>query len=382
MCGPLQRRRLYQQQRHAELVRGLGRGRATTQAVRPAAALGSSPTWALSGIRVRNASRTVPSGREPVHGSSRRRSASLPGETASTAPVSTSPLQISSNGGPFIEIYRFAGPATDASLHALQLRHQRLHLGEYPDALRHSRGGMAANDRCSSTTSSISNRRALHRTPITSTRCPIDNNNGTRNWTAGWIEIGERRRRRPPATCASSPTTAPIGLFVKDDDNSAFSGRSNLTGFTSAVAQLLPPAVSLESAGEFVAVAVSDNGGGAFTEIARFDGGTNDTAYHSLAYDLTPYISANTRIRVPLSRGWNGRHRGSLLRQRPDREARFPRSCVKTNQAAAASPLLDGDPAEPRAPRRRLLPLSGRDDDGGLQRSSSRTRSFRSFPRS
>ena len=201
-------------------------------------------------------------------------------------------LQISTNGGPFTEIYRFAGPATDASYTNFSFD-----LTPYISANTQIRfatpGGMAADDQVFIDDIQIVDRRALTARDLFDA-ASYSNNNGTRNWSTTWIETGDDNAVAAGDVAIVNDNAA-LRLVVKDDDNSAIR-QVNLIGFTSPTLSFQRRRFGLDAAGEFVAVEVSSNGG-AFVEIARFAGAATDPAYSFFTYDLTPYISPNTRIR-------------------------------------------------------------------------------------
>lgn len=127
------------------------------------------------------------------------------------------------------------------------------------------------------------------------TTVAYSNNNGTNNWSTDWIEAGE----------GTDPTGGDIQIVnnsgsnrlrVQDNDLSV-EREANLNGMTSATLSFLYRRVSLDNASDYVAIEASGNGGGAWTELARFAGTANDGGYTAVSYDLTPYIATNTRIR-------------------------------------------------------------------------------------
>ncbi len=121
------------------------------------------------------------------------------------------------------------------------------------------------------------------------------NQDGTWFWATGWIEGGE----------STSPTGGDILVETNDggrlrvrDDNNRIEREVDLSavGATSATLSFEYKRSSLDNANEYVAVYASSNGGGSWTELAKFANG-NDGSYTSASYNITSYIAGNTRIR-------------------------------------------------------------------------------------
>ena len=53
----------------------------------------------------------------------------------------------------------------------------------------------------------------------------------------------------------------------------------------------------LDGSSDYVTIDVSDNGGGSWTELDRFQGPADDTAYLIAGYDISAYMAVDTRIR-------------------------------------------------------------------------------------
>lgn len=124
------------------------------------------------------------------------------------------------------------------------------------------------------------------------------NNDGGLNWAGNWIET-ERVSGGSPATGDVRITSGRLELtgnntvfpnFVK----SAAEREVNLLGATTATLRFTMRSTSVES-NDVASVAVSPNGGANWTTLATY---TDDIAsFQPFSFDITPYISSNTRIR-------------------------------------------------------------------------------------
>jgi len=123
------------------------------------------------------------------------------------------------------------------------------------------------------------------------------NNDGTHRWATAWVETGDDGQ---PLTGKSFIT---LGLLAN--------GRLVLTGSGTRLtrsASLPPGAVhatlsldvqrsSLES-NDFVSVQASRDGGDVWTEIGRISGPANDGAASRVSFDMSPFISSDTSVRL------------------------------------------------------------------------------------
>jgi hypothetical protein len=130
------------------------------------------------------------------------------------------------------------------------------------------------------------------------------NNHGTNAWATNWTETGE----------GTNPTGGDIQI-VSDggnnrlrvqDNNLSVQREANLNGVTSATLSFSYRRNDLDGTTDYVAIEVSANGGGSWTELDRFQGPADDGGYSAESYDLTPYIATNTRIRFLSSSGLGG----------------------------------------------------------------------------
>jgi len=123
-----------------------------------------------------------------------------------------------------------------------------------------------------------------------------DQNDGTLIWSTNWQETGE----------TTDPTGGDIRidndvsnyqLQVRDDGQTVWR-EADLSGAGSATLSFDYRRENLNGSGDYVAVEVSYNGGANWTELDRFTGTADDTAYTSTSYVLDAgSLSANTRIR-------------------------------------------------------------------------------------
>ena len=119
------------------------------------------------------------------------------------------------------------------------------------------------------------------------------NSDGNAAWGSNWTEEGE----------STNPTGGDIRVIndasdfqlrVQDDDNKIWRELDLSGGHASATLSFEYRRQSLESNAEYVAVEVSNNGGGSWTEIR---GPATEDGYTGVSYDISSYMAANTRIR-------------------------------------------------------------------------------------
>ncbi|MFK8017949.1 MAG: DNRLRE domain-containing protein [Gammaproteobacteria bacterium] len=145
---------------------------------------------------------------------------------------------------------------------------------------------------------------AIYRDDFDSTSFSL--NNGTVNFTTGWLEIGESNG----GASGDIRVVTDNGLSrlrIRDADNGGegVQREMDLTIASEATLSLMTRRANLDDSDDFVALSVSDDGGSNWTELDRYAGPDNDEDYVVHSYDLTPYRSATTRIRF-LSSSDNG----------------------------------------------------------------------------
>lgn len=130
-------------------------------------------------------------------------------------------------------------------------------------------------------------------------------NDGTLTWSGDWQEINESDG---PVRGDEVVTTDPLAnpsppsnqLRVRDNDGGGegVMREADLSGAVTATLSLQYRRENLSDAGDYVAVEVSTNGTlGPWTEITRFAGPDNESAYQPFSQDISAYIDANFAIR-------------------------------------------------------------------------------------
>lgn len=123
------------------------------------------------------------------------------------------------------------------------------------------------------------------------------NNNGSANWTTNWLEITE----------VDGATTGDVQVITDlgsgrlriSGNNKGVQREVNLIGATVATLTFDYRRESLDRGNEYVNLEISSDGGGSWTELVRFKGPNTDASYITTSsYDITAYISSNTRIRL------------------------------------------------------------------------------------
>ena len=123
---------------------------------------------------------------------------------------------------------------------------------------------------------------------------------GSHPWSIDWQEIGE----------SDGPTKSDVivlndvsdfQLQVRDNDNGGegVEREVDLSRAATATLSFDSRRVGLDDSGDYVKIEVSANGAaGPWTELGRLAGPDNDTTYQAAGYDISAYISGNTRIRI------------------------------------------------------------------------------------
>ncbi len=129
------------------------------------------------------------------------------------------------------------------------------------------------------------------------TTLSYSNNDGNANWTTAWLEINEA----DGVTAGDVQVIADqgSGRLRISGNNKGVQREVNLSGATIATLTFDYRRESLDRGNEYVNVEISSDGGASWTELVRYKGPQTDASYQSsLSYDITPYISANTRFRL------------------------------------------------------------------------------------
>lgn len=122
---------------------------------------------------------------------------------------------------------------------------------------------------------------------------------GTLAWSTDWLEINEG----DGAASGDERVTndlSDLRVTVQDNDGGGegLEREANLTPFASALLTFDYRRHGLDEPGDYVIVAVSDNGGADWTELDRLEGPADDATYQSATYDISGFRAANTRIRL------------------------------------------------------------------------------------
>ena len=110
-----------------------------------------------------------------------------------------------------------------------------------------------------------------------------------------WAEIGEGTNPSGgEVRVVNDQSDFQLRVKQKDRGNER---EADLSGFASATLSFDYRRHSLDDANDFITVEMSNNGGGSWTEIDRFEGPATDATYQSISYDISAYISTDTRLR-------------------------------------------------------------------------------------
>jgi hypothetical protein len=121
------------------------------------------------------------------------------------------------------------------------------------------------------------------------------NNNGTNPWSTAWTETGDDGSAGGGEVQIVNDGGS-NRLRVENASRSV-EREANLNGITSATLSFVYRRSGLDNASDYVAIEVSANGGGSWTELARLAGAGSDAGYTAVSYDISAYIATNTRIR-------------------------------------------------------------------------------------
>ena len=123
-------------------------------------------------------------------------------------------------------------------------------------------------------------------------------NNGSANFTTPWNEIGESDGATSGDVRVFNDSGDPR-LRIRDSDNGGegVEREMDLSMGTQATLTLMSRRDRLDNSNDYVALSASGDGGVTWTEVDRYAGPDNDADYVNQSYDLSPYISNQTRIR-------------------------------------------------------------------------------------
>ncbi|MBU1692987.1 MAG: DUF11 domain-containing protein, partial [Verrucomicrobia bacterium] len=121
------------------------------------------------------------------------------------------------------------------------------------------------------------------------------NNDGTVNWAGNWVEEGDDGNPLLNDVVVSNRYNT-YTLVTKDNNNGAYR-EVDLSGCTGAVFSFDWARFQLDAA-DYYAAYVSSNGGSSYSQLIQYNGtGGNDPALSSTNFDISAWISADTRIR-------------------------------------------------------------------------------------
>ena len=138
------------------------------------------------------------------------------------------------------------------------------------------------------------------------------NNDGTLNWATCWTEIGESDGASA-GYARIDPNPANGGMFILSEVNRGVWREVNLSGYNAARLEFMYGRYGLDDVNDYTRLEISANGAtGPWVELDRYAGPADDSPYSAtndgaIIYDITPYISSNTRIRFRNSStmGWD-----------------------------------------------------------------------------
>ncbi|PKO14025.1 hypothetical protein CVU37_15000, partial [candidate division BRC1 bacterium HGW-BRC1-1] len=122
-------------------------------------------------------------------------------------------------------------------------------------------------------------------------------NEGTLNFSTNWIETGDGSG---VATGGDIQVLSDLGSNRLRLANGSVSIRrsANLSGYSAATLTFDYRRAGLDNANDGVQVQAATSTAGPWTTLATYNGGGNDASYQPASLNLTPYISANTTIRL------------------------------------------------------------------------------------
>lgn len=139
-------------------------------------------------------------------------------------------------------------------------------------------------------------------------------NNGTFNWLGDWQEINEsdgptRGDERVFADLYEVPDMPTNQLFVRDNDGGGegVMRALDLSNATTATLSFDYKPAGLDNSNDYASVQMSSTGvTGPWTEVVRFAGPANETAYQLFSTDISSYLSADAVLRIITSPNMGG----------------------------------------------------------------------------
>lgn len=124
------------------------------------------------------------------------------------------------------------------------------------------------------------------------------NNDGSLSWSTDWLEINENNGWDSGDERVDD-NDSDFHLQVRDNDGGGegVQREADLSANTAATFSFEYRRDGFDNENDYVMVHVSDNGGISWAELDRFTGPGTDSSYVPKSYDISAYISSNTRIR-------------------------------------------------------------------------------------
>jgi len=125
----------------------------------------------------------------------------------------------------------------------------------------------------------------------------FDNNDGTQPWATDWEELGEST---DPSSGLVRVESGALRIGASSESNITGRGAvrgADLSGATSATLSFDFRRSFSDSGGGAVLLEISNDGGSSWSPIETYDLVTNDPGFIPESFDVTPFISADTRIR-------------------------------------------------------------------------------------
>jgi uncharacterized repeat protein (TIGR01451 family) len=135
--------------------------------------------------------------------------------------------------------------------------------------------------------------------------------NGSLYWLSDWQESGEADGPGNGDIVVTSDSGAPGSVYMLriQGGNKGAYRQANTRQYTNIVLSFDYRRDSLDSTSEWVAVQASTNGGGNWTQVARFAGAATDGAYIFTNYNITSFRATNMAVRFLSSSAMNNADR-------------------------------------------------------------------------
>lgn len=121
---------------------------------------------------------------------------------------------------------------------------------------------------------------------------------GTLSWSTDWLEINESDGPTKGDLRANGWDSGFV-LYIKDNagGGAGLQREADLSSSSTATLKFLYRRRDLDSAGDYVTISASSDGGASWTILDTFSGPGSDSEFIEATYPLDDYVSSNTRIR-------------------------------------------------------------------------------------